>query len=86
MNVRMIGPVDLRYRSSPHPHGKAPARAAGRRADSRLSLAREPGGLSGGIDDRLDVQRRGVTNIYVAEGPAFPPRRVTAYRDDDGQG
>ena len=28
---------------------------------------------------------RGVRNIYVAEGPAFAPRRLTAYREDDGQ-
>jgi dipeptidyl aminopeptidase/acylaminoacyl peptidase len=28
---------------------------------------------------------RGVRNIYVAYGPAFEPRRVTAYREDDGQ-
>ncbi len=27
----------------------------------------------------------GVRNIYVAEGPAFAPRKVTAYTDDDGQ-
>ncbi len=28
---------------------------------------------------------RGVRNVYVADGPAFEPRRVTSYRDDDGQ-
>jgi hypothetical protein len=28
---------------------------------------------------------RGVRNIYVAAGPAFEPRRLTAYREDDGQ-
>jgi dipeptidyl aminopeptidase/acylaminoacyl peptidase len=28
---------------------------------------------------------RGVRNIYVADGPSFTPRRLTAYRDDDGQ-
>jgi len=28
---------------------------------------------------------RGVRNIYVAEGPAFVPRRVTSYTEDDGQ-
>src|SRR4029079_7727701 len=28
---------------------------------------------------------RGVRNIYVADGPPFEPRRVTSYRDDDGQ-
>ncbi len=28
---------------------------------------------------------RGVRNIYVAEAPGFEARRVTAYRDDDGQ-
>jgi dipeptidyl aminopeptidase/acylaminoacyl peptidase len=28
---------------------------------------------------------RGVRNIYVAEAPAFEPRRVTPYREDDGQ-
>ncbi|HEX4997894.1 MAG TPA: prolyl oligopeptidase family serine peptidase [Terriglobia bacterium] len=28
---------------------------------------------------------RGVRNIYVAAGPNFQPRRVTAYSDDDGQ-
>jgi dipeptidyl aminopeptidase/acylaminoacyl peptidase len=28
---------------------------------------------------------RGVRNIYVASGPAFEARRVTAYTDDDGQ-
>ena len=28
---------------------------------------------------------RGVRNIYIAEGPAFAPRRLTAYREDDGQ-
>ncbi len=28
---------------------------------------------------------RGARNIYVASGPAFEPRRLTSYRDDDGQ-
>ncbi len=28
---------------------------------------------------------RGVRNIYVAEGPDFAPRRLTAYTEDDGQ-
>jgi dipeptidyl aminopeptidase/acylaminoacyl peptidase len=28
---------------------------------------------------------RGVRNIYVSEGPAFEPRRLTAYQEDDGQ-
>src|SRR5262245_62376395 len=28
---------------------------------------------------------RGVRNIYVAQGPAFEPRRVTSYMEDDGQ-
>jgi Tol biopolymer transport system component len=28
---------------------------------------------------------RGVRNIYVAEGPAYAPRRLTAYTTDDGQ-
>src|SRR5262250_2996665 len=28
---------------------------------------------------------RGVRNIYVASGPSFEARRVTAYTDDDGQ-
>jgi dipeptidyl aminopeptidase/acylaminoacyl peptidase len=28
---------------------------------------------------------RGARNIYVANGPGFEPRRVTAYSDDDGQ-
>ena len=28
---------------------------------------------------------RGVRNIYVADGPAFEPRRLTPYREDDGQ-
>jgi Tol biopolymer transport system component len=28
---------------------------------------------------------RGVRNIYVADAPGFEPRRLTAYRDDDGQ-
>jgi dipeptidyl aminopeptidase/acylaminoacyl peptidase len=28
---------------------------------------------------------RGARNIYVAEAPGFEPRRLTAYRDDDGQ-
>ena len=28
---------------------------------------------------------RGVRNIYVADGPRFEPRRVTAYGEDDGQ-
>jgi dipeptidyl aminopeptidase/acylaminoacyl peptidase len=28
---------------------------------------------------------RGVRNVYVAEGPSFADRRVTPYRDDDGQ-
>jgi Tol biopolymer transport system component/acetyl esterase/lipase len=28
---------------------------------------------------------RGIRNIYVAEGPAFSPRRLTAYTADDGQ-
>src|SRR5207244_3936850 len=28
---------------------------------------------------------RGVRNIYVANAPAFEPRRITPYREDDGQ-
>jgi hypothetical protein len=28
---------------------------------------------------------RGVRNIYVAEGPAFEPRKLTGYTEDDGQ-
>lgn len=28
---------------------------------------------------------RGVRNIYAADGPQFKPRRVTPYKDDDGQ-
>ena len=28
---------------------------------------------------------RGVRNIYVADAPGFEPRRITSYRDDDGQ-
>jgi dipeptidyl aminopeptidase/acylaminoacyl peptidase len=28
---------------------------------------------------------RGVRNIYVAHGPSFTPRRLTPYREDDGQ-
>jgi Tol biopolymer transport system component len=28
---------------------------------------------------------RGVRNIYMAEAPDFQPRRITSYRDDDGQ-
>src|SRR5712692_8975099 len=28
---------------------------------------------------------RGVRNIYVADAPAFEPRRITPYREDDGQ-
>ena len=28
---------------------------------------------------------RGVRNIYVADAPGFEPRRLTAYREDDGQ-
>lgn len=28
---------------------------------------------------------RGVRNIYAADAPDFKPRRVTAYKDDDGQ-
>src|SRR5437868_14288297 len=28
---------------------------------------------------------RGVRNIYIATGPSFEARRVTAYADDDGQ-
>ena len=28
---------------------------------------------------------RGVRNIYVAEGPAYDARRITAYAQDDGQ-
>ena len=28
---------------------------------------------------------RGVRNVYVADGPSFLPRRLTPYRDDDGQ-
>jgi dipeptidyl aminopeptidase/acylaminoacyl peptidase len=28
---------------------------------------------------------RGVRNIYVADAPGFEPRRITPYRDDDGQ-
>jgi dipeptidyl aminopeptidase/acylaminoacyl peptidase len=28
---------------------------------------------------------RGVRNVYVADGPAFEPRPLTAYREDDGQ-
>jgi len=31
------------------------------------------------------LNERGVRNIYAADGPAFEPRRVTPYRDDDGQ-
>ena len=28
---------------------------------------------------------RGVRNVYVADGPAFEPRRITSYSEDDGQ-
>ena len=28
---------------------------------------------------------RGVRNIYVASGPGFEARRITSYKDDDGQ-
>src|SRR5258708_3946069 len=28
---------------------------------------------------------RGVRNIYAADAPGFEPRRITAYREDDGQ-
>src|SRR5262245_35372178 len=28
---------------------------------------------------------RGAPNIWIAEGPAWKGRRLTAYRDDDGQ-
>ena len=28
---------------------------------------------------------RGVRNVYIADGPAFQPRRLTTYREDDGQ-
>jgi dipeptidyl aminopeptidase/acylaminoacyl peptidase len=28
---------------------------------------------------------RGVRNVYVADGPGFEPRRLTPYREDDGQ-
>src|SRR5207342_704057 len=28
---------------------------------------------------------RGVRNVYVAHGPAFEPRRLTPYSEDDGQ-
>ena len=28
---------------------------------------------------------RGVRNVYAADGPAFEPRRLTSYREDDGQ-
>ena len=31
------------------------------------------------------LNERGVRNIYVAEGPEFTARKVTAYADDDGQ-
>jgi dipeptidyl aminopeptidase/acylaminoacyl peptidase len=31
------------------------------------------------------LNERGLRNIYVAEGPAFTPRRLTAYAADDGQ-
>ena len=31
------------------------------------------------------VDERGRRNVYVAEGPDFRPRMVTAYTDDDGQ-
>ncbi len=28
---------------------------------------------------------RGARNIYIADGPGFEPRRLTSYREDDGQ-
>src|SRR5678816_34196 len=28
---------------------------------------------------------RGVRNIYIASGPRFTARRITSYKDDDGQ-
>ena len=31
------------------------------------------------------LNERGARNIYVAEGPAYTPRRLTAYAADDGQ-
>jgi dipeptidyl aminopeptidase/acylaminoacyl peptidase len=31
------------------------------------------------------LNERGLRNIYVAEGPAFTPRRLTAHEADDGQ-
>ena len=31
------------------------------------------------------LNERGLRNLYVAEGPAFAPRRLTNYQSDDGQ-
>lgn len=31
------------------------------------------------------LNERGVRNIYVADAPGFEPRRITPYREDDGQ-
>lgn len=31
------------------------------------------------------LNERGVRNLYVAEGPAYTPRRLTNYSEDDGQ-
>ena len=28
---------------------------------------------------------RGVRNVYAADAPGFEPRRITSYREDDGQ-
>ena len=30
-------------------------------------------------------EERGVRNVYAAEGPAWTPRKITAYDADDGQ-
>ena len=32
------------------------------------------------------VNLRGARNVWVADGPAFKPRQVTQFNDDDGQG
>ena len=47
-----------------------------------------PGGLTAsatGARLAWTLNERGHRNIYVAEGPAFAPRRLTSYLADDGQ-
>ena len=67
--------------------GVATATAADFTLDQALSFPFVSELVSAPKADRIAWVRmvRGVRNIWVADGPTYLPRQVTAFTDDDGQ-